>query len=103
MMKKALLVGVELQNSLYSIEYTLKELEHLAKAADIMVVDKVSQKLNTINPKYYIGSGKIEEIKNQITALDIDVVIFDDELSPSQLRNIEEALEVEILDRSLLI
>ena len=45
MKKKALLVGVELQNSLYSIEYTLKELEHLAKAADIMVVDKVSQKL----------------------------------------------------------
>ena len=103
MKKKALLVGVELQNSLYSIEYTLKELEHLAKAADILVVDKVSQKLNTINPKFYIGSGKIEEIKNQITALDIDVVIFDDELSPSQLRNIEEALEVEILDRSLLI
>ena len=102
-MEKALLVGVELSDSLYSIEYSLKELENLATSLKITVVDKISQKLNTINPKYYIGSGKVMEIKNQITALDIDTVIFDDELSPSQIRNLEKELDVKVIDRTLLI
>lgn len=102
-MEKALLVGVELNNSQYSIEYSLKELENLAKSLDITVINKISQKLDRINPKFYIGSGKVEEIKNEITALDIDTVIFDDELSPSQIRNLEKELDVKVIDRTLLI
>lgn len=102
-MEKALLVGVELNNSQYSIDYSLKELENLAKSLNIEIIDKISQKLDKINPKYYIGSGKVEEIKNQITAMDIDTVIFDDELSPSQIRNLEKELDVKVIDRTLLI
>lgn len=101
--KKAFLVGVETYDMEYSIEYTLKELENLAKANNIEVVGKISQKLDKINPKYYIGSGKIAEIKNECIALDVELVIFDDELTPSQIRNIEKELELEVMDRSLLI
>lgn len=102
-MEKALLVGVELNNSLYSIDYSLTELANLAKSLDIEVVDRISQKLDRINPKYYIGSGKVLEIKNYITAMDINTVIFDDELSPSQIRNLEKELSVKVIDRTLLI
>ena len=102
-MEKAILVGVELNNSPYTIDYSLQELANLAKSMDIEVVNRISQKLDRINPKFYIGSGKVQEIKNEITAMDIDTVIFDDELSPSQIRNLEEALDVKVIDRTLLI
>ena len=102
-MEKALVVGVELFDSEYSLEYSLDELTNLAKSLDIEVVERVSQKLDKINPKFYIGSGKVEEIKNIITALDIETVIFDDELSPSQIRNLEKSLDVKVIDRTLLI
>ena len=102
-MEKALIVGVELNNSEYSLEYSLDELKNLAKSLDIEVVERISQKLDRINPKYYIGSGKVEEIKMYITTYDIDTVIFDDELSPSQIRNLEKELNVKVIDRTLLI
>ena len=102
-MEKALIVGVELNNSEYSLEYSLNELKNLAKSLDIEVIERVSQKLDRINPKYYIGSGKVEEIKMYITTYDIDTVIFDDELSPSQIRNLEKELNVKVIDRTLLI
>ena len=102
-MEKAIIVGVELNNSEYSLDYSLEELTNLAKSLDISVEGRITQKLDKINPKYYLGTGKVEEIKNTITALDIDMVIFDDELSPSQIRNLEKALEVKVVDRTLLI
>ena len=102
-MKNAIVVGVELTNMRYDIEYSLDELTNLAKSLEINVVSRVTQKLDSINPKFYIGSGKVGEIKNEITALDIDTVIFDDELSPSQIRNLEEELEITVIDRTLLI
>ena len=102
-MEKALLVGLDLPTNEYSIDYTLKELGNLAKACDLKVIEKISQKTNEINPKYYVGSGKVDEIKMLITSLEIDVVIFDDELSPSQIRNLEAKLECRVIDRSLLI
>ena len=102
-MKTAILVGVELNTSEYTIEYSLTELENLAESLGIKVIDKITQKLSTINPRFYIGSGKVTEIKNYITAYDIDTVIFDDELSPSQIRNLEKELEVTVIDRTLLI
>lgn len=102
-MEKALIVGVELNTNEYSLDYSLDELENLANSLEIDVVDRITQKLNSINARYYIGSGKVEEIKNYITACDIDTVIFDDELSPSQIRNLEKELNVKVIDRTLLI
>jgi GTP-binding protein HflX len=100
---KAVLVGVSTKDDLYDIEYSLKELENLAEALGIECVYKISQKLDKPNSKTYIGSGKLNEIVIAIHAYDADLVIFNDELSPSQLRNVEEILKVEVMDRSYLI
>ena len=97
-MEKALIVGVELNTNEDSIDYSLDELENLANSLDIEVVDRITQKLSNINARYYIGSGKVEEIKNYITACDIDTVIFDDELSPSQIRNLEKELNLKLAE-----
>ena len=77
-MEKAIIVGVELNNSEYTLDYSLTELTNLAKSLNIEVIERISQKLDRINPKYYIGSGKVEEIKMYITTYDINTVIFDD-------------------------
>ena len=102
-MEKAIIVGVELPTSKYDIKYSLDELENLAKTLDIKVIERVSQKLDKVNPRYYIGSGKVLEIKNMATALDVEVIIFDDELTPSQIRNLEKDLDLKVIDRTLLI
>ena len=81
----------------------LDELEFLAETAGAMTHTKFLQKLPYPNPRTYVGSGKLEEIKQYMKAMDIDMVIFDDELSPSQLRNIERELECKVLDRTILI
>ena len=100
---RAILVGVSTKDDVYDIEYSLKELENLAEALDIECVYKISQKLDKPNGKTYIGSGKLNEIVIAIHAYDAELVIFNDELSPSQLRNVEEVLKVEVIDRSYLI
>ncbi len=81
----------------------LDELEFLAETAGAMAHTKFLQKLPYPNPRTYVGSGKLEEIKQYMKAMDIGMVIFDDELSPSQLRNIERELECKVLDRTILI
>ena len=81
----------------------LDELEFLAETAGAITHTKFLQKLPYPNPRTYVGSGKLEEIKQFMKAMDIDMVIFDDELSPSQLRNIERELECKVLDRTILI
>lgn len=100
---KALIVGVSLEKEPYDIEYSLQELKSLAEALDIEVVEKMYQKLDSINSKTYVGSGKLSEIIIAIHAYDIDLLIFNDELSPSQIRNIQEACKIEVIDRSYLI
>lgn len=85
-----------------SEEY-LDELEFLAETAGAFTVERFVQKLPMPNPKTYVGSGKLEEIKGFCEADDIDMLIFDDELSPSQLRNIERFFEKKVLDRNNLI
>ena len=85
-----------------AIEY-LDELEFLALTAGAITHKKFFQKLPMQNSKTFVGTGKLQEIKEYIDANEIDLVIFDDELSPSQLRNIEKLLEVKILDRNNLI
>lgn len=81
----------------------LDELEFLAETAGAITEGKFLQKLPYPNPRTYVGTGKLEEIKQYIQAADIGMVIFDDELSPSQLRNIERELNCKVLDRTILI
>lgn len=103
-MEKVILVGVitQQQNEDKANEY-LDELAFLALTAGGKVVKQFLQKVALPNTKTYIGSGKLEEIQDYVTANLIDTVIFDDELSPSQARNIEKILECKILDRTNLI
>ena len=100
---RALLVGASLKDDPYDIEYSLSELKALAEALGIEVIDKMYQNLDKINSKTYLGSGKINEIIIAIHAYDIDLLIFNDELSPSQIRNIEELVHIEVMDRTYLI
>ncbi len=81
----------------------LDELRFLAETAGAETERMFLQNLPKPNPKTYVGSGKIEEIRDYVRSKDITLVIFDDELSPSQLRNIEKILECKILDRTILI
>lgn len=85
-----------------AIEY-LDELSFLAETAGATAQRTFMQRLPFPNPKTYVGKGKLEEIRECIKASDIELVIFDDELSPSQLRNIERELECKVLDRPILI
>ncbi|XP_074368082.1 uncharacterized protein LOC141708376 isoform X2 [Apium graveolens] len=106
--EKAYLVGVSQKGDkedAFGIEESLKELAQLADTAGLLVVDSTYQKLSTPNPRTYIGSGKVAEIKTAIQALDAETVIFDDELSPGQLRNLEKAFGgyVRVCDRTALI
>jgi GTPase len=81
----------------------LDELEFLAETAGVEPVRKFTQNLVTPNSRTYVGSGKLDEINKFIKDNEINLVIFDDELSPTQLRNIENILEVKVLDRTNLI
>jgi GTP-binding protein HflX len=81
----------------------LDELEFLAETAGAITQKKFLQKLPMPNPRTFVGTGKLEEIREYIKEHGIELVIFDDELSPSQLRNIERELECKILDRNILI
>ena len=81
----------------------LDELEFLAETAGAITVQIFQQKLPMANPRTYVGTGKLEEIKTYVQDHKIEMVIFDDELSPSQLRNIERELQCKVLDRTILI
>lgn len=100
----AVLVGVitPQQTEDMANEY-LDELAFLAETAGAETKRKFLQRVDRPNPKTYVGSGKIEEVKQYIDLNGIDIAIFDDELSPSQLRNIERELEIKVLDRNNLI
>jgi GTPase len=102
-MDQALLVGLAYKQSAEETFQSLLELEALADALNIKTKDKVVQNAKEITPKFYIGSGKVKEIKTIIDVLDIDIVIFDDTLSPAQIKNLEKEFEVQVIDRSFLI
>lgn len=102
--EKCVLVGVTTrhQNEDKMNEY-LDELEFLAYTAGGEVTKRFTQKLDMPNPKTFLGSGKMEDVKAYVDQHDIGTVIFDDELSPGQQRNIERLLECKIVDRTYLI
>ncbi len=102
--EKAVLVGVISQNqTAEQVEEYLDELAFLADTAGVVVENRFVQKLEHPHPKTFVGKGKLEEVCDFIKIHEIGTVIFDDELSPSQLRNIERELECKILDRNNLI
>jgi GTP-binding protein HflX len=102
--EKVVLVGVitKEQNEMKSKEY-LDELEFLTFTAGGEVVKRFTQRLEFPNPKTFIGIGKLEEVKDYIEHAGAETVIFDDELNPAQLRNIEKILDCKVLDRTNLI
>ncbi|WP_394120753.1 GTPase HflX [Planococcus donghaensis] len=100
--ERAVIVGVQLQKDLH-FTYGMEELHNLAEACNVEVVGEVTQNLDRINPSHYVGSGKVEEIKAFYEESDANLVIFNDELSPSQIRNLEEDLECKVIDRTMLI
>jgi len=102
--EKAILIGVITQGQAEesSTEF-LDELEFLAETAGAESLARFTQKLEKPNPKTFLGQGKMEQIKAFIDANNIDIAIFDDELTPSQLRNIEKLFDIKVLDRTNLI
>lgn len=102
--EKAVLVGVQWQGqSDDQLNEYLDELEFLADTAGVDVVKRFSQKLEKPNNKTFVGTGRLQEILNFVKEKELEIVIFDDELSPSQLRNIERTLNMRVLDRTNLI
>ena len=103
--ERAILVGVEVGRSEWSCEESLAELARLAETDGAEVVLTMTQRLDAPVPRTFIGKGKVEELVSAVHALDADVVIFDDELTPSQQANIERLVgePVKIIDRTALI
>ena len=100
--EKALLVAVNVNNQKYFLN-SVEELRNLTYACNMDVLDVVVQNLENVNNATYIGSGKVKEIKEQAKYLKADLIIFNNELSPSQLRNLQKDLSLPILDRTGLI
>jgi GTP-binding protein HflX len=100
----AILVGLVTQyQTVAQLDEYLDELEFLASTAGAVVIGRFYQKVTTPDKRTYVGKGKLEEIRQFVEAKEVDLVIIDDEISPAQLRNIEEAVKVKVLDRSMLI
>jgi GTP-binding protein HflX len=102
-LEKALLVSVALPRKPFHDDDPLDELRGLAQTAGAVIVGGLTQKRNDIVPGTYIGRGKLAELTEQVKATDADVVVFDNDLSPAQVRNLEKATGVKVLDRSELI
>lgn len=102
-LERVLIVGIELPNDTIDIETSMDELQELVKAASGIVVSRVIQKKERINSAYFIGKGKAMEIENYCDELDISTVVFNDELTGAQLRNLESIINQKIVDRTNLI
>ena len=100
--EKVILVGVSLQDE-REAEESLEELQELADTAGAVTVGRLLQNRESIHPGTYIGSGKIAELREMIEDTGATGIICDDELSPAQLRNLEQELESKVMDRTLLI
>lgn len=100
--ERALLVGVDIGEEV-DFERSMEELKSLAEACNMQVVGVITQKMAMVNKALYVGTGKVAEIKQFIGECEADIIIFDNALSPSQIRNLQEALDMPILDRTSLI
>jgi len=102
-LERAILVGVDLRDADHDAIESLHELQALAESAGAIVVDVMLQRREHVDAKYYIGRGKVQELAARAKERDAEVVIFDDDLSPGQLREIEASCQCKVIDRSELI
>ncbi len=100
--EKVILLAVSLSDG-SDTQASLDELEELVKTAGAVTVDKMIQNREKLHPATYLGKGKIEEVKERIWELDATGVVCDDELSPVQLKNLEDALDIKVMDRTMVI
>ena len=99
--EKFILVAVDLGKE--DVDDSLDELEELTNTCGGEVICRVIQPRESIHPGTYIGKGKIEELKELLVMYDADGIIADDELSPAQYKNLEDALDCKVMDRTLII
>ena len=100
---RAILVGLNTEKNDDEFDRSMNELKELTKALDIKVVGVTTQNLPSPDRSTFVGSGKVEEIKNSIDVFDADIIIFNDDISPMQIRNLEKILDTEVIDRTGLI
>ena len=100
--ERAILAGVDLEDG-DDFEYSMEELKNLAQSCNMQVVGIITQKMDMVNKALYMGTGKVEELKEFADTQDADVIVFDNALMPSQLRNLQQILKKPILDRTSLI
>ncbi len=101
--EKAILVAVQTTESDATFRYSLEELEQLVANTGVEVVGEVTQKRDHLDNRTIIGKGKLQELKHLVEELDVTTVVFNEELSPGQVRNIQEEIDVKILDRIQVI
>lgn len=102
-LEKVITVGTNIGAYPHSLETSMKELSELVYADGAEVVGEVTQNIYKFNPKYLIGSGKVDEIKEMVELLEVDAVVFNDELSGFQVRNLEKRIKKKVIDRTNLI
>ena len=102
MRKRVIIVGININNK-NNFEESIIELKNLCIACDIEIVGEMEQNLKKINPTFYMGSGKIEELRDLIEEMNAEIIVFNNELSASQIKNIEEEVKCNVIDRTALI
>lgn len=101
--ERVVIVGVQTSESDFNFEYSLKELEQLTETAEGIVVGQLVQKRNRVDPRTYLGKGKLDDLRQLVEVEDADTVIFNQELTPAQTRNIQDVVETKVIDRVQLI
>ena len=102
-LQRAILVGVCLDSDNSDYLHAMEELRELAKACEMEVGAIIEQNMASPNPVTYVGSGKVQEIAETVNQLEADYVIFEDTLSPSQLKNVQKDINASVMDRTNLI
>ena len=100
--EKAVLVGADIGEE-SNFDRSMEELGELAKACGMQVEGMVVQKMDAIHKAFYIGTGKVQEVKEYADALEADIIIFNNSLTPSQLRNLQKEIGKPVMDRTALI
>ena len=100
--EKVILVAVDLEDGT-DMEYSLDELRELSETAGAQTVGRLIQKREAVHPGTYVGKGKIEELKDMIRWEKADAIVCDDELSPAQITNLQEELQIKVIDRTVMI
>lgn len=100
--ERVILVAVDLEDGT-DVDYSLDELEELAQTAGAVTVGRLIQKRENVHPGTYIGKGKIQELRELVRQEEVDAIVCDDELSPAQITNLQEELQVKVIDRTVMI